>query len=504
MEGLEIGLFVGGILVTLTMIILIIKSIMKLKRPKRAWEEDESNNFIEQTQKSSDEKDGDGKGNRPKIFMREHHFHLPLSYEKIQNQKPWKHRAVPTVSVTQHSPTSASAPTNLLPSSSAAKHHGVLNQRRRSITNQMMADLHKHGKHVMYSSFHSGAESGGDSGSEYHLGPNFSDDGSLTASSVEHNSADDGKAHYLDSNVHGIKKRVTRTRRLGRKTHHSPVKPSFKKTGKLFFEAEYIRHERKLVLNIIKCSELKMKTDIHHSNTFVRAYLVPGKIQRQQTKIRRETYEPIFNESLVFTDLDQVQLQRHKLRLKVYNHSKLKKHDLIGEVDIALITLNTDAKETFDADLFVKKSENANASMMISIRHEAALSKLQVNIEEAKNLPKAHLTGLNPDPYVIVKLYKGDSCEKKETLHLRNTRAPKFHETFQFQLATDFEYPLSVFSLVVTIANKVLIGRDEVLGHVIFSLDSPQHSAITHWRNVQTEPHKTHSRWHSLIDPEDV
>ena len=34
--------------------------------------------------------------------------------------------------------------------------------------------------------------------------------------------------------------------------------------------------------------------------------------------------------------------------------------------------------------------------MMISIRHEAALSKLQVNIEEAKNLPKAHLTGLNP------------------------------------------------------------------------------------------------------------
>ena len=96
---LEIGLFVGGILVTLTMIILIIKSIIKLKRPKRAWEEDESNNFIEQTAKSSDEKEGGE--NRPKIFMREHNFHLPLSYEKIQNQKPWKHRAVPTVSVTQ-------------------------------------------------------------------------------------------------------------------------------------------------------------------------------------------------------------------------------------------------------------------------------------------------------------------------------------------------------------------------------------------------------------------
>ena len=108
------------------------------------------------------------------------------------------------------------------------------------------------------------------------------------------------------------------------------------------------------------------------------------------------------------------------------------------------------------------------------------------------------------DPYVIVKLYKGNSYEKKETLHLRNTRSPKFHETFQFPLATDFEFPLSVFSLVVTVVNKVLIGRDEIIGHVIFSLDSPQSSAVTHWGNVQTDPHKLHTRWHSLVDPDDI
>lgn len=42
---------------------------------------------------------------------------------------------------------------------------------------------------------------------------------------------------------------------------------------------------------------------------------------------------------------------------KVYNHSKLRKHELIGEVDIALVSLDLRFKETFNVDLFVKKSE---------------------------------------------------------------------------------------------------------------------------------------------------
>jgi len=118
-----------------------------------------------------------------------------------------------------------------------------------------------------------------------------------------------------------------------------------------------VRSEKKLILHVVKCTDLLTKTDLHHSNPFVRAYLVPGKIQKQQTKVRKETKEPLFNESLTFNNLEESQLQRHKMRLKVYNHSKLKKHELIGEVDIALVSLDSDVKETFDADLFVKKSE---------------------------------------------------------------------------------------------------------------------------------------------------
>ena len=212
----------------------------------------------------------------------------------------------------------------------------------------------------MYSSPFHNNESGNEDNEYHHLAPSdfLSDDGgSLTTSSIEHNSADEGKERYMDSRVYGVKKRVSQGRRLGHKTHNSPMKPSFKKTGKLVFEVEYVRPKRKLVLNIVKCSEMRIKEDIHHTNTFVRAYVVPGKLQRQQTKVKRGTHQPVFNETLTFTELDENFMQRHKLRLKVYNHSKLKKHNLIGEVDIALVTLRCDVKDLIEADLFVKKSE---------------------------------------------------------------------------------------------------------------------------------------------------
>ena len=215
----------------------------------------------------------------------------------------------------------------------------------------------------MYSSpFHTN-DSGNEDNEFHHLAPlaYLSDEGgSLTTSSVEHNSGDEGKERYMDSNVHGIKKRVSQGRRLGRKTHNSPMKPSFKKTGKLVFEVEYVRPERKLILNIVKCLEMRIKEDVHHTNTFVRGYVVPGKLQRQQTRVKRATYQPVFNETLIFTEIDENFMQRHKLRLKVYNHSKLKKHHLIGEVDIAMITLRCDIRDTIEADLFIKKSEVNN------------------------------------------------------------------------------------------------------------------------------------------------
>lgn len=108
------------------------------------------------------------------------------------------------------------------------------------------------------------------------------------------------------------------------------------------------------------------------------------------------------------------------------------------------------------------------------------------------------------DPYVIVRLYKGDTMEKQEGEPAWNTRSPHFDETFTFQLVTDFEFPLNVFSLVITIVNRNLIGRDEIIGHMIFSLDSPQQPAVSHWNEVHSNPQEKQTRWHSLVAPDEI
>lgn len=108
------------------------------------------------------------------------------------------------------------------------------------------------------------------------------------------------------------------------------------------------------------------------------------------------------------------------------------------------------------------------------------------------------------DPYITVMLFRETTTTRKNTATKRNARDPTFHEKLEFEIATDTTKPLSTYTLVVTVNNAGIIKRDEVLGHVIFSLTSPQTTAAQHWKRVQEKPHEYHSQWHSLVDPDEL
>ena len=108
------------------------------------------------------------------------------------------------------------------------------------------------------------------------------------------------------------------------------------------------------------------------------------------------------------------------------------------------------------------------------------------------------------DPYITVILFREKTTTRQNTKTKHNTRDPIFNETLEFEVSTDSTKPLSTYALVVTINNAGLIKKDEVMGHVIFSLTSPQKSAADHWKIVQESPHKYHTEWHSLIDPDEL
>lgn len=101
-------------------------------------------------------------------------------------------------------------------------------------------------------------------------------------------------------------------------------------------------------------------------------------------------------------------------------------------------------------------------------------------------------------------LFRETTTTRKNTATKRSARDPTFHETLEFEIATDAAKPLSTYTLVVTVNDAGIFKRDEVLGHVIFSLTSPQATAVQHWKSVEEQPHKYHSQWHYLVDPDEL
>ena len=100
-------------------------------------------------------------------------------------------------------------------------------------------------------------------------------------------------------------------------------------------------------------------------------------------------------------------------------------------------------------------------------------------------------------------LFKETTTATKKTATKRNSRDPTFNEKLEFDITNDSTKLLSKYKLIVTV-NNVGRFRDEVLGHVIFSLTSPQATAAEQWKKVQEKPHEYHSQWHSLVDPDEL
>ncbi|XP_057292890.1 synaptotagmin-7-like [Hydractinia symbiolongicarpus] len=325
---------------------------------------------------------------------------------------------------------------------------------------------------------------------------NLSDDGSDFSFSGSLMSLDDV---YDSTSVGGPRTRLSRTRGASNKSEQKKI--SYRKAGIISFTTLYNEDEHILEVHIIRLTDLSAKRQLSEVNPFVRVYLEPGKKQKQNTKYQKETRNPYINETLTFSDLSVDDLAKHKIKMKVYHHGILRRSEIMGEVDVALSSINIQLKEQFDVDLFIKRSESTSASLNITLCHQATYSKLEVIMHEAKNLAKKS-SSLNP--YASISLFKENSTEKKDTTTKRKTRNPTFNECLDFDITTNPSTPLEVFSLAVTLFNHNLVGKDDVLGYVIFSSSSPQESAADHWREVQNEPHKRITKWHHLIDAKDI
>ncbi|XP_014661685.1 PREDICTED: uncharacterized protein LOC106804843 [Priapulus caudatus] len=108
--------------------------------------------------------------------------------------------------------------------------------------------------------------------------------------------------------------------------------------GQLKLSMQYLPGSKQLKVVLLKGENLGGAAKTHHQmNSFVKLYLVPGKMQKRSSKVVKNTKGPTFNEDFHFLDLELESMPQMQLKLKVLNKSHhLIKPEVIGDVHVKL------------------------------------------------------------------------------------------------------------------------------------------------------------------------
>ncbi|ROT80979.1 putative synaptotagmin-15 isoform X2 [Penaeus vannamei] len=103
--------------------------------------------------------------------------------------------------------------------------------------------------------------------------------------------------------------------------------------GRVWLQLEYLSDSEKLLVNLIKAKNLPSRLigSINACDPYVRLYLMPDERRYLQTKTRRKTCNPRFDETFCF-QITAKELEERALKLTFYDVDRDKKHQVIGHV----------------------------------------------------------------------------------------------------------------------------------------------------------------------------
>lgn len=269
------------------------------------------------------------------------------------------------------------------------------------------------------------------------------------------------------------------------------------KLGKLQFSMDYDFQKGELSVGVIQAADLPGMDMSGTSDPYVKVYLLPDKKKKYETKVHRKTLNPVFNETFVFK-VPYAEVASKTLVFAVYDFDRFSKHDQIGQVQLALNSV--DLGQTLEEwrDLASPETdaekENKLGDICFSLRYVPTAGKLTVVVLEAKNLKKMDVGGLS-DPYVKISLMQnGKRVKKKKTTIKKCTLNPYYNESFTFEVP--FEQIQKV-TLIITVVDYDRIGTSEPIGRVLLGCNSTG-TELRHWSDMLANPRRPIAQWHTL------
>lgn len=264
-------------------------------------------------------------------------------------------------------------------------------------------------------------------------------------------------------------------------------------SGDIIFSLSYNDSSQSLSILVHECRGLAYADAAKKKcNPYVKAYLLPDK-SKKKTSIKRNTINPSFKETLMFS-VTRTQLLTRRLQLSVWHYDRFGHNVFLGEAEVPMH--NHDIESGHEECMALKGKASTAASPFDQYKGELAVSlkyvtaskthaenpkgkskkskaeegsELHVLIKEAKNL-SAVKSGRTCDSFVKGYLLpsKNKNNSKRKTQVMKKTLNPHYDHTFVYKDMSLEQ--LKDMCLELTVWDREALSSNDFLGGVRLSL----------------------------------
>ncbi|KAF5921951.1 hypothetical protein HPG69_015401, partial [Diceros bicornis minor] len=219
--------------------------------------------------------------------------------------------------------------------------------------------------------------------------------------------------------------------------------------GRLWFSVEYQQEAERLLVGLIKAQGLR--ATLETCSPLVKLHLLPDERRFLQSKTKRKTANPQFDEHFIFQVSGRSVSQR-VLRFSVYHVDRQRKHQLLGQVLFPLKneTLLGNCRRIFWRDLEAESLEPPSefGDLQFCLSYNDRLNRLTVVVLRARGL-RLQEDASFVSVFVKVALMNHNKFVKcKKTSAVLGSANPVYSETFSFK-ADPTELDTASLSLTV-------------------------------------------------------
>lgn len=275
--------------------------------------------------------------------------------------------------------------------------------------------------------------------------------------------------------------------------------------GRLWFSIVYSADAKRLEVTLHKAKYLPGRGLINSPrDPFVKLFLLPDEENFQQSKIRKRTLAPKFNETFTFT-VSPEDLPKKTLKLSIYDVDKRKVRHCLGHVLFPLTNDDTMSGKVIWRDLEMAPQTSASlGDIQLCLSCNPYSNRIKTTVCRLKNLQG--IIADNALVYVKVQLYHGRKmikCKRTVPLPLSLSSGHQdkelvFDETFSFAVSGRF-FDSCSFTFCVMVAGPSPLVKDTYHGQVVIGpFMYARGEQLQHWQEMLSNPRNMVMRWHTL------